>query len=366
MNSLLALFIHKTLGTPASWQINKDVNPVRMSSSISQQASSSTAVNPPSYPPSYDEIRQQAGPLPSKRGEIGFVEGVHVQTPTREEFALNLPARHPADRGGNEETVAVPLTPAPNSAFPNAQSPTGNTTTHPASDTQPEPEDKGLAVLLFSKLRPKPIKVVQGIRLSTLLAFFAQFTVFAACIIAWVFTTNKLASMAKTGGKIPGGIGSAVFLHVIFAFAVIGQLIFLERRVYRIRAERYAHLHPGEMLPRYRDRSQPGGDISFAFAPWNRPPLPTYAAVLAQSGLGTGDVDDHLIAVPPPPAYGNTRGSTLLLSGFLRESLRVQRPPSVHSERDVERGTNPTSGDAEVNREGHLQQALARLERSNR
>ncbi|TEB40049.1 hypothetical protein FA13DRAFT_49790 [Coprinellus micaceus] len=338
-----------------------------MSSSTSQQASSSTEANPPPHPPSYDDIRQQAGPLPSKRGEIGFVEGVHVQTPTRQEFAINLPARHPADRG-NEETVAVPLTPAPNGTFENGQ-PTSNAapSTPSQPQTQPEPEDKGLAVLLFAKLRPKPIKVVQGIRLSTLLAFLAQFLVFTGCIIAWVFTANKLASLAQNGGKVPGGIGSAVFLHVIFAFAVIGQLIFLERRVYRMRAERYAHLHPGEMLPRYRDRSQPGGDISFAFAPWNRPPLPTYAAVLAQSGLGTGDVDDHLIAVPPPPAYGNTRGSTLLLSGFLRDSLRAQRPPSVHS--DLERGgEGGSSGNAEVNREGHLQQTLARLEtrRSNR
>ncbi len=52
------------------------------------------------------------------------------------------------------------------------------------------------------------------------------------------------------------------------------------------------------------------------------PSLPTYAAALAQSGLGTGDVEDNLIAIPPPPAYGNTRGSTLLLRGFLRNSLR--------------------------------------------
>ena len=39
-----------------------------------------------------------------------------------------------------------------------------------------------------------------------------------------------------------------------------------------------------------------------------------------------------MIAVVPPPAYGNTRGSTFLLSGFLRESLRAQRPVSVHSQ----------------------------------
>lgn len=331
--------------------------------STAQASSSTGAATPPPHPPTYDELRQQAGPLPSKRGEIGFVEGVHIQTPTRQEFPVNLPARHPADRG-NEETEAVPLTPAPNGTSGNAPTqPPNDGTTPPPPQTNSEPVDQGLADLLFSKLKKrKPVKVVQGIRLTTLLFFILQFLILAACIVAWIFTAKKLSSMAKGGNTFASGVGSTVFLHVIFAFAVIGQVVFLERRVYRMRAERYTHLHPGEMLPRYRDRAAPGGDISFAFAPWNRPPLPTYAAVLAQSGLGTGDADDHLIAVPPPPAYGNTRGSTLLLSGFLRDSLRAQRPPSVHS--DVERGVDGSSGNGEVDREGHLQQTLARLERS--
>jgi len=86
------------------------------------------------------------------------------------------------------------------------------------------------------------------------------------------------------------------------------------------------------------------------FSPWNRPPLPTYAAALAQSGVGTGDVEDHLIAAPPPPAYGNTRGSTFLLSGFLRDSLRAQRPVSAQTQASqinqpamVERSERPIS-----------------------
>jgi hypothetical protein len=110
----------------------------------------------------------------------------------------------------------------------------------------------------------------------------------------------------------------------------------LERRFFRLRGERYSYLHPGEILPRHRGVPR-GSDTGIAFAPWNRPPLPTYAAALAQSGVGTGDVEDHLIAAPPPPAYGNTRGSTLLLQGYLRNSLRAQRPPSVVSEAASER-----------------------------
>lgn len=43
-----------------------------------------------------------------------------------------------------------------------------------------------------------------------------------------------------------------------------------------------------------------------------------------ESGVGTGDVEDNRIAVPPPPAYGYTRGSTLLLSGFIDPELQEQ------------------------------------------
>ena len=43
-----------------------------------------------------------------------------------------------------------------------------------------------------------------------------------------------------------------------------------------------------------------------------------------ESGVGTGDVEDNRIAVPPPPAYGHTRGSTLLLAGFIGPELREQ------------------------------------------
>jgi hypothetical protein len=143
---------------------------------------------------------------------------------------------------------------------------------------------------------------------------------------------------------------------------VLAQVLLLERRVFRLRAERYTYLHPGQLF-------QSGGTGSMGFAPWNRPPLPTYAAALAASGYGTGDVEDHLIAAPPPPAYGNTRGSTLLLSGFLRDSLRAQRPISGSSTRSnppprqsltrVE-GESPAGGEPERTRV--LEQTLARLE----
>jgi hypothetical protein len=90
-----------------------------------------------------------------------------------------------------------------------------------------------------------------------------------------------------------------------------------------VRAERYAFKHPGEM-PRSSLRRGHSVNNSMPVAPWSRPPLPTYAAAIASSGVGTGDVEDAEIAQPPPPAYGQTRGSRLLLAGFLRSSLRAQ------------------------------------------
>ncbi|KAF9649895.1 hypothetical protein BDM02DRAFT_3128021 [Thelephora ganbajun] len=46
--------------------------------------------------------------------------------------------------------------------------------------------------------------------------------------------------------------------------------------------------------------------------------------VLPSSDVGTEDVEDNHIAVAPPPAYGNTRGSTLILVGFISSELREQ------------------------------------------
>ena len=43
-----------------------------------------------------------------------------------------------------------------------------------------------------------------------------------------------------------------------------------------------------------------------------------------ESGVGTGDVEDNHIAIVPPPAYGNTRGSTLLLAGTISAEFQQQ------------------------------------------
>ncbi|KAJ7761897.1 hypothetical protein DFH07DRAFT_814464 [Mycena maculata] len=290
-------------------------------------ASSSTAA---------PESRPQAGPLPRKRGEIGFSEETLKETEEgrSESPAAPLPERHPEDRGAttdaapsSEEGAAAPAA-APVSASASVTS---------LSTTSTNSLSKRKRIIGF--LKPKNIPSYGGLRLTTLLAFAFQVLAVAGTITGWVFAITRVSASQSSSSSSDsssqndgsdqslGNASTAIFIHVVFGVATLVQLLFIERRVFRLRAERYSYLHPGEILPSARRRAM--GDPSMGFSPWNRPPLPTYAAALAQSGVGTGDVEDHLIAAPPPPAYGNTRGSTFLLSGFLRDSLRAQRPVSA-------------------------------------
>jgi len=307
---------------------------------------------------SHEGLRPEAGPLPAKRGEIGYVEGVdgHVEEARTSSPETVLPARHPADRDASTTT----LNPIPTSATPHNTPPSSSTIS--LSSTVDSTIKKKR---LFCFLKPKNVPSFGGLLLTTLLTFIVQSLFVAGTIIGWVLAARSLAKQPSGGF----GPSSAIFVHVLFGVGLLGQLLFLERRIFRLRAERYSYLHPGEILP--SSRSPGVADSSIAFSPWNRPPLPTYAAALAQSGVGTGDVEDHLIAAPPPPAYGNTRGSTMLLAGYLRDSLRAQRPLSVHSQTShrYERPISYVSRDEQweevqnAERARQLENTLSRLER---
>jgi hypothetical protein len=271
------------------------------------------------------EVGPQAGPLPSKRGEIGFIEGVHEQVEGSSQTIdqAPLPERHPADT-----PVTTPFQNPANEAPP----PPSGTFGNPSDDSSITDVDK------HSFLRHKRLPVFMGIQSTTLVLLGTQLALFIGTVIGWVF-----AAIALSGNNTsnvpppppPPGVGSEapqdppvgagashIFVHVAFAVLALTQLVLMERRIFRVRAERYAFKHPGEM-PRSSQRR--GHSVqSMPVAPWSRPPLPTYAAALASSGVGTGDVEDAEIAPPPPPAYGQTRGSTLILAGFLRTSLRAQ------------------------------------------
>lgn len=318
---------------------------------------------------SINGLISQAGPLPSKRGEIGYREDLHryLERESEEDSRsiVELPARHPADRDANDVAAAdtdIPLTPAvrAESVSQHANASHDTLSTHSMGKR---------SIIKFLTIKRKNLPTYGGIRLTTLLTIITQALLIGATITGWALTVYHINQESNNSDpNKPGAqIGSSIiFFHVLFLVALVGQLIFFERRLFRLRAERYAYLHHGELLPTARRHSS----SSMGFAPWHRPPLPTYAASLAQSGHGTGDVEDNIIAVPPPPAYGQTRNSRLLLSGFLRNSLRAQRPVSEHTQMSL-RSDRPLSyvshderwqevQDAERTRE--LEQTLSSLE----
>ncbi|KAH0585938.1 hypothetical protein J132_00592 [Termitomyces sp. J132] len=305
----------------------------------------------------------QAGPLPTKRGEIGYVENAVNEARNSSPEAI-LPAHHPDDRDHS-----APITSAASSDT-SAPSTLDNTLTPPSTSTLVSSERSNVMkkkVLSFFKSKKNPS--FYGINLTTLLTLFLLLVALGGSLAGWVISAKAVAHDTPNTFNL-----TTIVIHVLFASCVLCELLFIERRIYRLRAERYAYLHPGETLPTLRNRRPV--DPNMAFSPWNRPSLPTYAATLAQSGTGTGDVEDHLIAVPPPPAYGNTRGSTLLLSGFLRNSLLArtseQSRPQSRQNRMSQRSDRPKSYHSrdeeweeiqDAARARELEETLARLQR---
>lgn len=276
--------------------------------------------------------RPPADPLPTKRGEIGYRESLNPPVPSNEEPesdvttpSTSIPARHPADR----EPPPISSEPGP---LPIVDA-GGN---QPVNQSEPSPRP------IFSLFKPRLNKC--GVRTSTIVLLVTQGSLLLFTIALWIVLAKLVLPSTPFGRQMATG----VFIHAAFVVCTLFQAVLLERLVFRYRAERYAMLHPGEIVPDLFNR---GEQIStrLALAPWNRPPLPTvslaplailnlemsmmisdhpylsqYAAVLMESGVGTGDVEDNHIAVAPPPAYGHTRGSTLILAGFISSELQEQ------------------------------------------
>ncbi|CAE6514469.1 unnamed protein product [Rhizoctonia solani] len=307
--------------------------------------------------------RPEADPLPSKQGEIGYVPTTTDRSPTPNETRdlSDLPARHPADRS-----------PSP----PNLDAqPTQDPTTPVSHPTFKQ----------FLRT-PRPLPTIYGVRSSIVLRVVFITCTLIASIIGWIVASARMSAWDKKSSVFhppqpsistednnpissdPLGQmthSSLVFVHVAFGSAVLFQLLVLERSVYRFRTERYAYLHPEEMAA----MTEANGAV--AFSPWNRPPLPTYATALGVRG--TGDVEDNVIAAPPPPEYGNTRGSTLILASQF--SLpRLEFPASSHAGdrqdalgRSAQDWSRPVSYGEDEMRENlrrslDLEAALARLE----
>lgn len=248
--------------------------------------------------------RPQADPLPSKRGEIGYIETVEL--PTDILHPLNL-----YDLPTNSVDRIPPSPISPNAVIIPPAQPSSDQLSSTASITKPN------GMLDFFKPQGPP--ALGGLRLYTLVIFAVQLTLLGGTVTAWVFASKRLALSAEKNNQTSFGYPQTT-VHIIFIVIILIQIFFLERILSHLRNERYNYVHHGEIVPLHR--SIPRSSVTSAFAPWNRPSLPTYAAALSQSGVATGDVEDHIIAVPPPPAYDNTRGSTLVLSAFSRNDLR--------------------------------------------
>ena len=333
-----------------------------MSSTVggTQGAGSSTST-------AVEEQRPQAGPLPSKRGEIGYVEDGHDSvTAAASSDNVSMHSRHPADRSREPS--------------PENRSSSGNNSSGDAQPGDSAMPGSGSGDSGSMRKKKRTVYKLGGVYVTTLLRCIVQILFLGGTIVAWVIVARHIGSLNLNGDSSQDNDDSnqnddnnnsgltnntgTIFVYVAFGIAVLGQLLFLERCVYLMRAQRYMFLHPGDVLPRH-GRGIPGTSLNMPFTPWNRAPLPTYAAALAQTGHGTGDVDDNLTAIPPPPAYGNTRGSTLLLAGNHRRSLRDRLPglQEIPSSRPVSYASRMSQEVvADMERSQILEETLARLE----
>jgi hypothetical protein len=325
-----------------------------------------------------ESTSRQAEPLPRKRGEFGFQEGVHdVQVGGASSSTLNLPERHPDERSvslsaGTGASGAIPtLAPA---ATPAAAADASST--HTAGKQS-----------ILSRLSGKNMPRVLGITSITFARFILQMLLLVGTIAGWALVVVQINKSKSPSGQDsnsqPNNIfsGSApIFVHVAFGIAFLAEALLLERCIFLMRAERYMFMNPGEILPTSLRREMLTTGTArrnevLALAPWNRPPVPTYAAALAESGVrGTGDVEDGMISQVPPPAYGKTRGSVMVLAGFMsdthRNQARLARSASTASgiSQASDRPVSYMSHDSQweerrdVRRTILLEETLARLE----
>lgn len=324
--------------------------------------------------------RPEAEPLPKKVGEIGYVAPESPKTPESRQDVTDdtpLPARHPADRPDEPPTTTESSTAPP--ADQPAANPNSNATTSSGSSVKQSWQQRLSVggISFFSLFRLVILLVFLG---ATGAAWAITVKLFGKNIPSPIDTSGDSGPSSDSGSDSsdsgtsysgPSNFSSVVIVQVSFTVVTLVELLFLERSIFHARAERYLYKN---------GMSRGGASAAMGIAPWNRPPLPTYAAALAENGRGTGDVEDGLISIPPPPAYGNTRGSTLLLSGFLRDSLvrNLNRSsqqsanshnshPATPREMEEGRGSRPISYDASeevdnARRAFELETALSRLE----
>lgn len=203
--------------------------------------------------------RPQADPLPTKRGEIGYRESLnpppHSNAESGSEVTAHqtvVPTRHPADR--EQPSVPSELGPSPTNT----------------SGNQPPAESQTLSRTPLS-FRPRLTK--RGVRTSTIFLLVTQGSLLVLMIALWII----LARLILPSTDVNRQIGISVCIHMTFVTCTLVQVVLFERVVFRYRAERYAMLHPGEVVPDLFNRGELVS-TRLALAPWNRPPLPTVSS----------------------------------------------------------------------------------------
>jgi hypothetical protein len=198
------------------------------------------------------EERPQAGPLPTKRGEIGYTEALLDQTQRATEEGSagpDMPARHPADRDApppadaaqpseDPDTLTdVPLNDSA-SAISHAAAEGSPSTGIPAIGSTPVADATSTrskkSIISFLKCR-KALKI-GGIRFITLVRFIVQCLFIAGGIAAWAVLAKEMASHANkqqssnsgnggsdssngsndTNPSIAAGATATIFIHVAF------------------------------------------------------------------------------------------------------------------------------------------------------
>jgi hypothetical protein len=296
-----------------------------------------TSVAGPSLAPAEDS-RPEAGPLPRKIAEFGYVPvegGQQSSDANAPVFDVVLPP-HPAERSAIPSSGIPPASSSNDHVIAPAGASSSSLPLSVNSSKRSQVYRRFINFLHGGSHKPMPH--IWGIEPPTLIRLAFTIVILAGVIVTWALTvvfvskqsrpppptppgkngdhdgndSNDGTTTSNPGSNSPFSVTQdAIFIHAGFGMLTLVLLILLERAVFIARAERYAFKHPNANGRRGRIGVRGG----VALAPWNRPPLPTYASAMGYTG--TGDVEDAQIAGPPPPEYGNTRGSTLLLSTYL-------------------------------------------------
>ena len=201
--------------------------------------------------------RPQAGPLPSKRGEIGYGEDLHGRDRDRNlgsgianngsvrsvtPLAPDRDAPPAIDTSTESATTDVPLTPVPAAAA--------------ASELSEPPTSGSSLSSLHSKskrlFRVRKVPTYGGLLATTLAIFTIQCLCIIGTVAAWALAIMSITKSQRSHsssnssdgsqqtGDVSGFSATTISINVIFAIVTIVQLIFLERRIFTLRAERYS------------------------------------------------------------------------------------------------------------------------------